>query len=206
MNEEDYYESEEWEAIEQANREYFAIESPGITIDRPQLTKDKNWLALQEEKLLPPLVIRSVAKISNCRFNVWRDTNRLMAQYDVAYTNGIKLLDRRLYGTWDKSEPRMPTEHRAYDAILTMIVRSGARAKINFSRMYETLAVTEQIREINLIEINDGSPLKAWFILNDNVYPARYEEDDEKYTWVFNGKKKLSIDRFCDICWKAICQ
>ena len=201
----DYYESDEWIKIEQANREYFEPEATKVTINRPKLTQDRNWNLLKQERLLAPLEDLQVAKIANCKFHVWLDTDRIMANYDIGYTSGKRVLDRKTYGTWSMQDPRKEIENRAVDALRTFVARSNIDFQVRFTRMYESEDVTNIVREINLIELCQDLPVKAWFIVEDHVYPARYEEKfGDRYTWCFNGKKKMHIDQFCDRVWNAI--
>jgi hypothetical protein len=204
MIDDDYYESDEWIEIEEANRKYFEPEVK-IGIHRPRITQDNNWIKLLEERNLPPLENKQVARIANCRFTVWHDSDNLSATYDISYASGKKILGRKTNGSWDNIDPRLGTENRVFDAIMTMVARSNDLVKIKFSRMYESNHVKEQVREINLIELNDGYPIAAWFIINDGVYPARLDTNfDNKYQWCFNGKKKIAIDTFCNWCWNII--
>ena len=199
---EEFYDSEEWEEYLEAIRLSELPDQQPVYVS--QKFYDTNWQALKEERLLEPLEDRTVAKISNCKFSVWHDTARIMAQYDIAYKSGRRIMDRRLYGTWDKSDPRQAVENRAHDAVLTMIARSSLPAEVKFSRMYERNNVKTQVREINLIEIYSNGPIKAWFIVGTTVYTARFEELEDRYVWYYNGQKKMSIDQFCDACWEAV--
>lgn len=199
----EYYDSEEWLGIEQANREYFETQAPEFY--RAKITRDSNWIKLLEEKSLPPLENLQVAKIANCRFTIWSNSDHLSARYDISYVSGRKILDRQLNGTWDRVEPRLESENRALDAVRTMVIRSNDTSQVRFSRMYESRQVKQQVREINLIELNDGDPIAAWFVVGDNVYPARLDTNfEDKYQWCFNGRNQISIDKFCDWCWEII--
>ena len=199
---EEFFESEEWMEYLEAIRESEKPDQPPIYVS--QKFYDTNWQALKEEKLLPPLEQLDVARIANCKFSIWYDTQRIMATYDVAYTSGKRQLDKHLYGTWDKSEPRLSNENIAYDCVMTMIARAGVSAKVKFSRMYTPKDVKNQVREINLIELYTNKPELGWFVVNDNVYTARYEEQADKYIWHFNGQKKMTIKEFSDYCWEAV--
>jgi hypothetical protein len=201
---EEYYESDEWleykDSLAERNAEQYHLPHAS------KIYKDANLEALRAERLLPKLENTTVTKIANCRFQIWLDTYRISATYDVAYKSGLKKFERKASGTWDKEEAKTTTETLALDAVTTMIVRSGVRCKINFSRMHEHNSVKDVLREINLIEITyNGEPLRAWFIVNDHVYPARHNSvHDNRYEWCFNGRKKIPIDKFCDQCWEAV--
>jgi hypothetical protein len=200
----DYYDSDEWIEIEQANREYFEPE-PARQINHFKITEDTNWSKLKDEKHLPALENLQVAKIANCRFTIWLDSDSPSAMYDVSYASGKQILGRHLNGTWDRVEPRLETENRALDAVRTMVIRSNDSSRVRFTRMYESKQVKQQVREINLIELNDGLPIAAWFIVANNIYPARLDKNfEDKYQWCFNGRNKIHIDKFCDWCWEVI--
>jgi hypothetical protein len=201
----DYYDSDEWMEIEQANREYFETESLCLQNNKPMVSFDKNWNLLKKEKQLPQLANLQVTQLTNCHFSIWNDTDHISAQYDVVYASGEKILKRQTNGVWDKTDPRRPTENRALDAVQTMVVRSHDNTKIRFSRMYEPNQVKHQVREINLIELNDGEPLAAWFVLNNTVYPARLDRHfEDKYKWFLNGRNQMTIEEFCNWCWNII--
>lgn len=199
---EEFFESEEWMEYLEAIRLSELPDQPPVYVS--QKFYDTNWQALKEEKSLPKLQEQTVAKIANCKFSIWHDTSRIMATYDVAYTSGKRNLDKHLYGTWDKSDPRLSAESLAYDAVMTMMARASIPAQVKFSRMYAPRDVKNQVREINLIEVFSNQPQAAWFVVNDNVYTARYEELADKYVWYFNGQKKMTVKEFCDYCWNAI--
>lgn len=199
-----YYDSDEWIEIEQANREYFEPES-ARQLNHFKITEDINWSKLKDEKHLPPLENLQVAKIANCRFTIWLDSDSPSAMYDVSYASGKQILGRHLNGTWDRVEPRLETENRALDAVRTMVIRSNDIARVRFTRMYESKQVKQQVREINLIELNDGEPIAAWFIVGNDVYPARLNKNfEDRYQWCFNGRTKIHIDKFCNWCWEVI--
>ncbi|CAB4154896.1 hypothetical protein UFOVP647_39 [uncultured Caudovirales phage] len=201
---EEYYDSNEWLEyqellVERNTGEYHLPHTSKIY-------KDTNLEALRTERLSPILEDKTVIKIANCRFQVWLDTYRISATYDVAYKSGSKIFGRKASGSWNKEEAKTPTETLALDAVTTMIVRSGIKCKINFSRMHEHNSVKDVLREINLIELTyNGEPVRAWFIVNSYVYPARHSEvHDNRYEWCFNGRKKIAIDKFCDQCWEVV--
>lgn len=200
---EEFYDSEEWMDYLETIR---TSEIPDQFMPYVSIKSyDDNWEKLKSERLLPPLEIKDVAKIANCRFTIWHDSDDISARYDVAYTSGKRILDRQLNGTWDKADPRKETENRALDAVRTMVIRSDDHARVRFTRLYEPREVKQQVREINLIELNDGEPFAAWFIVNDYVYPARLDKMfEDKYQWCFNGKNKIHITKFCDWCWEAV--
>lgn len=200
----EYYDSDEWLEYEEAIRK-----SQEPVYHMPVVAKiytDTNWAALKAEQLQPPPEDKSVAKIANCKFQIWLDTYRISATYDIAYASGRKVFGRRASGTWDKEEAKTSAEARALDAVVTMVARSQLNSKVNFSRMHEVNSVKNVIREITLIELNHhGEPVRGWFVIGDTVYPARYNHTHvDRYEWCFNGKKKMSLDRFCDMCWEAV--
>jgi hypothetical protein len=200
---EEYYDSEEWlnylELIRQDAKPDHYLKH------RPQQQIDRNWQLLKEEKLLPSEEPKKVLRISNCRVTVWYDSGMPSINYDVRYSNGTQILDRRLNGDWTNEEAKTSTEYRAYDSVMTMLVRSDVQAKVRFTRFYPTKDVKKNQRDVNLIEIWNGHPQAAWFIVNQQVYPARLDDNGlESYTWSFNGRKGIAIDRFCDQCWNAV--
>lgn len=173
----------------------------------PMKDIDDNWQKLRQERLLPKQQIKTVAKIANCRFRVWADSNyaRLSAEYDVSYTDGTKTLNRKLNGEFDNTEAHTPDLDHALDDVKTMIARSEFTAQIRTTRLYEPSAVKQQCREINLIEVFAHDPIAAWFVYNDHVYPARLDHtQDTYYTWVFNHRRKMTLQEFSDWCWNKI--
>lgn len=201
---EEYYESDDWVEyedllVEQDKPEYYLAH-------KSKVYQDYNWEALKAERLLAPVEDTTVAKIANCKFQIWLDSQRIGATYDISYKSGRKEFGRRASGSWDKEEAKTTTEFRALDAVTTMIARSHLSSKVKFSRMHEHNSVKDVIREITLIEMeHEGTPLRAWFVVGDIVYPARYNHShDNRYEWCFNGRKKITIDKFCDMCWDAV--
>jgi hypothetical protein len=199
---EEYYDSEEWMALLDAMNE----PPDQQAVYKPKQTQDVNWDLLRNERNLPPeQEHRTVKRISNCRLTVWYDTGMPSINYDVLYTDNTRVLGRHLNGLWSNEEPKKTTEARAFDALRTMLVRSNKNAKIRFTRLYPTKDVKNVQRDINLIEIHKGQPLIAYFVVNDNIYPARLNDANDKgYSWSFNGQRGMGIDKFCDECWEAV--
>lgn len=197
------------EQLEQELFDRLTLELNGFNPDLlvPMKDIDDNWLKLKQEKFQPQQPTKTVAKIANCKFRVWTDSNysRLTAEYDVSYTDGTKTLNRKLNGEFDNTEAHTPAIARALDDVITLIARSDFTAQIRTTRLYEPNAVKQQIREINLIEVFANDPISAWFVYNDHVYPARLDQtQDTHYAWVFNHRKRLTLQQFSDNCWNSI--
>jgi hypothetical protein len=172
----------------------------------PMKEHDVNWQRLKQEQSVPQTSKLEVAKISCCCFSVWYDSNKVSADYDIAYTNGTKVFNRKINGSWDQIELRTFSENRMLDAIRTMATRLDQPIEINFTRMHEPNDVKTQVREINLVElVYQQQPMIAWFIIGDIVYKARLDElDTQRRRWFFNSRRKYTLDEFCDMCWNSV--
>ena len=197
------------EQLEQELFDRLTLELNGFAPDLlvPMKDIDDNWQKLRQEKLQPKQTIKTAAKIANCKFKVWADSNysRLTAEYDVSYTDGTRQMNRRLNGEFDNTEAHTPDLARALDDVITLIARSDFKAQIRTTRLYEPSAVKQQSREINLIEVFANDPIAGWFVYNDHVYTARLDQtQDTHYTWVFNHRKCQTLKEFSDWCWNKI--
>jgi hypothetical protein len=199
---EEYYDSEEWQELLDAINEPPNHEP----VYKPMRTHDDNWDKLRNEPHLPPEPeLRTVKRITNCKLTVWYDSDMPSITYDVLYTDNTRVLGRHLNGEWSNEEPKKPTEATAHDALRTMLVRSGKKLKLRFTRLYPSRDVKNVQRDINLIEIHNNMPLLAYFVVADKIYPARLNENNSKgYMWSFNGQSSMTIDEFCDLCWEAV--
>lgn len=170
----------------------------------PMQKVDINWQRLKQEQSQPKVQEIYPEKMFNCIVTQWLDSDSLSATYDIHY-NDHKELKKHINGIWSNEEPNTSTANKVYDSLLTLVARSNDLEKIKISRFYKPNDIKTVVRDFYLIQIAGLGICASWFVFNDEVYPARLDDTNPLvYKWIFNHKKKISLDEFCDKCWNAV--
>jgi hypothetical protein len=184
------------------------LELNGLSADClvPMREVDDNWQRLKAEKQLPKVTERQAVKLANCRVRNWHSNDRLATEYDIGYSDGTRELNKRTNGEFSQEEPFTHTALRVYDALITLVARSHGELDVcKSARFYLPNNVKTVIRDFYFMQVKGKYAKASWFVFNDAVYFARLDEMDRTCdTWVFNHKRKVSVEEFLEQCWSAV--